>query len=259
MDADAERQPAPLRNISVTYVISLKFPKTKLFWRCLDITNGSGIILCDYWKHYFDTVSCLLLIKIALDGISQTNLSSAWCNLWPDCVVCPDSNAPEPAVVQDIVSLGKLEVSEEDITKLVEGHYSDLTTLDLMGLQQEVMEEEQVSLEEEEVPMGKHVTSVVLKEVCQLWRKLQNLVNQHHPHLDEAQNAVDNFDNVVMSPLRGMLERHQRQQTMDRFLNSLVMRKNLHDLVLPTCPSPPPLPKNDGIVSVGQVFPCFSC
>ncbi|CAH2322197.1 tigger transposable element-derived 1-like [Pelobates cultripes] len=86
------------------------------------------------------------IITIAWAGVSQTNLNSAWRNLWPDCVVKPASSAsapaPESTVLKEIVSLGRtmvLEVTEEDVYELVEEHDHDLTTEELVELQKEAM------------------------------------------------------------------------------------------------------------------------
>ncbi|XP_053262554.1 tigger transposable element-derived protein 1-like [Podarcis raffonei] len=73
-----------------------------------------------------------------LEEISQRNLNCAWRSLWPDCVAPSDSDAPESTVVQDIVALGRtmgLEVTEEDISELVEEHDHELTTQELVKLQ----------------------------------------------------------------------------------------------------------------------------
>ncbi|KAJ7345307.1 hypothetical protein JRQ81_001257 [Phrynocephalus forsythii] len=111
----------------------------EMFRRCLDMTDGSGSTLADYWKHQFDIVGCLQLIKTAREGVSQRNLNACWRNLWPDCVVSPGNSTQQSAVVE-IVSLGRtmgLEVSEEDVTELVEIGSIDLSTKGLLALQQE--------------------------------------------------------------------------------------------------------------------------
>ncbi|KAJ7329036.1 hypothetical protein JRQ81_015210 [Phrynocephalus forsythii] len=64
----------------------------ELFCWCFEMTDGTTLTLYEYWRDHFDIVSC--------------------------CVVTPDAFAlaPESAVVQEIVSLGRttrLEVTEE--------------------------------------------------------------------------------------------------------------------------------------------------
>ncbi|CAH2276002.1 Hypothetical predicted protein [Pelobates cultripes] len=188
------------------------------------MTDRSSLTLHEFWRDHFDIVSCLQIITIAWARVSQTNLNSAWRNLWPDCVVKPASSAsapaPESTVLEEIVSLGRtmgLEVTEEDVYKLVEEHDRDLTTEELVELQKEAVEE-QIAFEEEEEMSEEQLFSTKLKEACQMWVNLQTFVQQHHPDKALAQRLVSSFDTDIMSPFRGMLKRRQRQQTMERFL-----------------------------------------
>ncbi|CAH2248995.1 tigger transposable element-derived 1-like [Pelobates cultripes] len=146
------------------------------------------------------------IITIAWTGVSQTNLNSAWRNLWPYCVVKPASSAsvpaPESAVLEEIVSLGRtmdLEVTEEDVYELVEEHDRDLTTEELVELQKEAMEE-QIAFEEEEKMNEEQLSSTELKEACQMWVNLQTFVQQHHPDKALAQRLLSSFDTDIMSP-----------------------------------------------------------
>ncbi|CAH2223835.1 Hypothetical predicted protein [Pelobates cultripes] len=130
----------------------------KLFWRCFEMTERSSLTLHEFWSEHFDIVSCLQIITIAWAGVRQTNLNSAWRNLWPDCVVKPASSAsapaPESTVLEEIVSLGRtmgLEVNEEDVYELLEEPDHDLTTEELVELQKEAMEEQTAFEEEEEM------------------------------------------------------------------------------------------------------------
>ncbi|CAH2249687.1 Hypothetical predicted protein [Pelobates cultripes] len=135
------------------------------------MTDRSSLTLHEFWREHFDIVSCLQIITIAWAGVSQTNLNSAWRNLWPDCVVKPASSAsaPESTVLEEIVSLGRtmgLEVTEEDVYELVEEHDRDLTTEELVELQKEAMEEQ---TEGEEEMSEEQLSSTELKEACQMW------------------------------------------------------------------------------------------
>ncbi|CAH2253845.1 tigger transposable element-derived 1-like [Pelobates cultripes] len=128
--------------------------------------------------------------------------------------------APESTVLEEeIVSLGRtmgLEVNEEDVCELVEGHDRELTTEDLVELQKQAMEE-QISFEEEETSK-EQISSRELKETCQMWVNLQTFVQQHHPNKALARRLVNSFGTDIISPFQGMLKRHQRQQTIERFL-----------------------------------------
>ncbi|XP_053129291.1 tigger transposable element-derived protein 1-like [Hemicordylus capensis] len=189
----------------------------ELFRRCLDMMDGSGIILADYWKHHFDIVSCLQLIKIAWDSVSQRNLNSCWKNLWAACVASTESSTQEQAVVEEIVSLGQtmgLEVSTQDVEELAEGHNLELSTEDLLSLQEQEQQGVQPDTPEEQEEEPRQLPSSSYKRACELWGELQTFVNDLSEDQAAAQEAVEHFDNVVVAPWRAMLRKRQRQQTM---------------------------------------------
>ncbi|KAJ7341616.1 hypothetical protein JRQ81_005935 [Phrynocephalus forsythii] len=124
----------------------------------------------------------------------------------------------EPAVVEEIISLGRstgLEVSEEDVTELVEGHTLKRSTKELQQQEQQGLHHGTLEEQEEEGP--RQVPLSVLRRACELWGQLQTLVNEHHEQQAEAQELVDQFDTEVIAPWRAVLQKRQRQQTMDWF------------------------------------------
>ncbi|CAH2327822.1 tigger transposable element-derived 1-like [Pelobates cultripes] len=119
-------------------------------------------------------------------------------------------------VLDENVYLGRtmcLEVTEEDVYKLVEEHDRDLTTEELVELQKEAMEE-QTAFEEEEKMSEEQLSSTELKEACQMWVNLQTFVQQHHPDKALAHRPVSSFHTDIMSPFRGMLKRRQRKMEL---------------------------------------------
>nr|XP_020671309.1 tigger transposable element-derived protein 1-like [Pogona vitticeps] len=190
----------------------------EFFWQCFRMTEGTNLTLSEFWKEHFDIDGCLKMITRAWDSISQRNLNSAWRPLWPDCVATGVSApAPESTVMQDIVALGRnigLEVAEEDICELVEGHDQELTTQELVEMQGEAMEEE-----EEEDLEGKHMPTRKLKEILGQWQNVQTLAQRYDPNTAKTQWCSNLYDETVMSHFKGMLNRRQRQLTMDRFIS----------------------------------------
>nr|XP_034983735.1 tigger transposable element-derived protein 1-like [Zootoca vivipara] len=165
-----------------------KLYTNELFRRCFEVTDRTNLTLRDFWRKHFDIASCVKMITMAWDGISQRILNSTWRNLWPGCVARSDSDvsAPESTVLEDIVSLGRtmsLEVKEEDVCELVEDHDQELSIQELVKLQAEATQE-QTPLEEEEVPIEEQLSSTELKDICQ----------------------------------QGVLKRRLKQQTMERFI-----------------------------------------
>ncbi|XP_039632281.1 tigger transposable element-derived protein 1-like [Polypterus senegalus] len=198
-----------------------------LFQRCFEVTEGTNLTLREFWKNHFHIVSCLKIIDKAWEGITKRTLNSAWRKLWPDCIFGQDSEGfaheQEPPVVNEIVSLGKtmgLEVNEDDIQELVEEHDQELTTDELMDLhreqQQEVMED--ISSEEDEKKMEESLTSKEIREICKMWEKVQNFVENHHPNKAAAARAMNLFNDNAMSHFREILQRRQKQLSLDSFL-----------------------------------------
>ncbi|KAJ7332941.1 hypothetical protein JRQ81_015121 [Phrynocephalus forsythii] len=150
----------------------------ELFRCCFERTDGTTLTLHEYWRDHFDIVSCVQLIKIAWDGITQHNLNTAWRNLWPDCVAPWESPAPaqDSAVLQEIVSLRRnmgLEVDKEDVSKIVEGHGHEISTHDLISLQQESLKSPVVVVVEEEETSEEESSLKELREICDCWEKIQ--------------------------------------------------------------------------------------
>ncbi|GCC27658.1 hypothetical protein chiPu_0006084 [Chiloscyllium punctatum] len=100
-------------------------------------------------------------------------LQSAWKNLWLDCEPERDFEGFEEEtsvnVVNGIVTLGQnmgLEVNEDDVAELVEDHRQDLSTEDLVELQQEQVKVMQQEHSGEEVEEREDVSSDQIKDIC---------------------------------------------------------------------------------------------
>ncbi|KAJ7316118.1 hypothetical protein JRQ81_002280 [Phrynocephalus forsythii] len=79
-----------------------------------------------------------------------------------------------------------LELSEENVTKLVEGHNLEISTEDLVGLQQEEQHGSQHGTLEEQEEEPRQLPLAVLRMAWELWGDLQTLENEHHEHQAEA-------------------------------------------------------------------------
>ena len=101
--------------------------------------------------------------------------------------------------MQDIVDLGRnigLNVNEEDIAELVEGHDQELTTQELVDLQAEAREEPE---EEEEAERAQLSTSD-LKKFLDCWQYVQTIAQQYHEDTNLAMNLSNSYDERIVSP-----------------------------------------------------------
>ncbi|GCC22655.1 hypothetical protein chiPu_0001043 [Chiloscyllium punctatum] len=157
--------------------------------RCFQVTNDTDLTLGQYWKGHFNILHCISLIDKAWNEVFFHTLQSAWRKHWPDCVPEGDFEGFEEEtsvnVVKDVVTLGQnmgLEVDKGNVAELVEDHRQELSTEDLVELQQEqvkVMQQEHSGEEEEE---REDVSSVQIKDICSKWSEVQAFVERHHPN-----------------------------------------------------------------------------
>ena len=108
--------------------------------------------------------------------------------------------------------------NREDINELVEGHSIELTTEELLHLQQQQpdLAEEQKSSEKEDA--REDVSSAVVNDMCVKWGELQAFVEKYHPDTAVANRAINIFNDNVMSHFRKIVQKRKKQLTMDRFL-----------------------------------------
>ncbi|XP_036130983.1 tigger transposable element-derived protein 1-like [Molossus molossus] len=197
-----------------------------LFRKCFEVTNDTQLTLREFWKEHFNILNCVNLIDTAWSNVTHRTLYAAWRKLWPerDGEGLEAESAPvvdeDVAVVDDIVAIGKtmgLDIQQDDINELVEGHAAELTTEELMHLQQQQQKDmvEEISSEEEE--RVEDISSGLIHEMCAKWAEIANFVEQHHPDKVVANRAVNIFNDNVMSTFRKISERRKKQQTIEKF------------------------------------------
>ncbi|XP_028648887.1 tigger transposable element-derived protein 1-like [Erpetoichthys calabaricus] len=213
-----------------------------LFRKCFDITNDTNLTLKEFWKNHFNILNCVHLIDNAWNQVTYHTMNAGWRKLWPNCVPERDFEGFEPEIVDEIVSLGQnmgLEVDNNDVEELVEEHSNELTTEELQHLQaeQEKNLAEDMSSEGEEE--GKEeVPSSVIKEMCAKWGELQLFVEKSFPNSAVGSRSLNMFNDNVMSYYRKVLQKRQKQQTLDKFFSSTSKRQRTSSDVLMEGDSP---------------------
>ena len=112
--------------------------------------------------------------ELCWSQVSYRSVNSAWWKLWLGCVPERDfegfeTDAPA-ADVEEIICLGKsmgLEVDSEDVEELVQDHSTQLTSQELVYIQNEQQKnlaEEQSSKDEERTEES--IPSASIKEIC---------------------------------------------------------------------------------------------
>ncbi|XP_070606465.1 tigger transposable element-derived protein 1-like [Erythrolamprus reginae] len=204
-----------------------------LFKRYFEVTESTNLTLQEFWKDHYNIATCLSLIDLSWQGVSRRILNSAWKKLWPQAVsgrTFKGFEQPEPVILEDIVSLGKsmgLEVNEDDIDDLLEGHSQELTKEELKEVQQQqqksevlkAWEEKTAEEEEEETATGD------IKEMLSMWEKLRDFVEKRHPEKVATIRAGDLFNDTCLTHFRNILRGRSKQTSLDRFL----VKRPLHD------------------------------
>ncbi|XP_023213531.1 tigger transposable element-derived protein 1-like [Centruroides sculpturatus] len=205
-----------------------------LFTMCFQVTNDTNLTLRAFWKEHFNILHCINLIDKAWSESHRT-LQLAWRKLWPTCV--PERNFQEfeeessPDVVHEIVSIGKslrVEVDDEDVEELLKDHQNELTTEELVAMQEEQMKvlQEEHSSEEE---AREEITSAEIKKICKKWNDVQEFIEKHHPNKDVANRVVNLMNDTVLVHFRKILIKRVRQSTLDHFLVPYQKRPRLKE------------------------------
>ena len=209
-----------------------------LFQRCFEVTSDTQLTLRDFWRHHFNIYHCITIVDKAWNQVSYRTMNSAWRKLWPDCVterefegfesVASSSTAADVEegsqesrqLIDEIVNMGQnlgLEMDSDDVEELLEDHRVELTTEELLHLQEEQKKtlEEEMSSDDDEG--RKDAPTAVIKDMCAKWNELQNFVELYHPDKAGSSRAMYAFNDIVISHFRKVLKRRQKQVTLDKF------------------------------------------
>ena len=115
---------------------------------------------------------------MAWQGVTKRTLNSAWKKLWPKCVSNSDFSgfATEAPEVANMVSLGKsldLEVDDDNINELVDEDKEEMTTEELLLLQEHQYANAMEKIKEPEIE--ENVSEIFpisdIKEMFAMWQK----------------------------------------------------------------------------------------
>ena len=221
-----------------------------LFRRCFEVTNDTELTLRDFWKNHFNIVHCINIVDKAWAEVSYSTMNSAWRKLLPEFVTerdfagfdpgegtsstgtatatvtataaaaLSDDDDEDDTLVNDIVSLGHtlgLEVDNDDIQELIDEHTSQLTTEELLHLQNEQKKNLEEEHSEEEGAGREAAPTAELKEACSMWSKLQTFVTKYHPDNATTSRMNDMYNDNVMWHFRKILNSRKKQVSIERY------------------------------------------
>ncbi|XP_023235463.1 uncharacterized protein LOC111634854 [Centruroides sculpturatus] len=132
------------------------------------------------------------------------------------------------------MSIGKslrVEVDDADVEELLKDHQNELTTEELIAMQEEqmkVLQEEHSSEESEKA--REEITSAEIKEICRKWNDVQEFIEKHHPNKVVANRVINLMNDSVLVHFRKILIKRVRQSTLDHFLVPYQKRPRLEEI-----------------------------
>lgn len=174
-----------------------------------------------YWRSY-NIASCLFNIQQALKDMKSETIKSSWKKLWPNVVHDYPGFTPEEihhSAVEKAVRLahiirneGFVDMTEEDISALIDCHSDPLTDEDLLEMTKSASEEENEEEDEEETEK-RGLTLENLQQLCNMARAMQQFAQDIDDNMVRAVEFSNRVDGV-MSLYRGILmeKKKQRQQ-----------------------------------------------
>nr|XP_033794861.1 tigger transposable element-derived protein 1-like [Geotrypetes seraphini] len=196
--------------------------------------GGDNMTVRKFWKEKFDVLMAIRLIQKAWEEVSQRTLISAWKMLVPSWTQ-EEAVVDDTEVVKDIITVAQrleLEVEEEDVEELIEEHEEELTTEELQALlvqQQDNAQREVSSDDEEQQSNNKPIPTADIKNILVKWKTVQEFTNAHYPDSAEANRINDLYSDTLVRYFRQMLEKREKQTTLDRFFMKPSAKKQKMD------------------------------
>ena len=121
-----------------------------------------------------------------------------------------------------------LEVDEDDVADLIAEHADELTTEELVALEQEQREERSTEVVEEEEE-EEVLSTAEIKEMLQNWEKVRKILETHHPNKVNVGRSVNLVEENGINHFRNVLKLRQKQVKIDRFVVKLPKRVSSSD------------------------------
>nr|XP_033813649.1 tigger transposable element-derived protein 1-like [Geotrypetes seraphini] len=192
--------------------------------------GGDNMTVRKFWKEKFDVLMAIRLIQKAWEEVSQRTLISAWKMLVPSWTQ-EEAVVDDTEVVKDIITVAQrleLEVEEKDVEEIIEEHEEELTTEELQALlvqQQDNAQREASSDDEEQQSNNKPIPTADIKNILVKWKAVQEFTNAHYPDSAEANRINDLYSDTLVRYFRQMLEKREKQTTLDRFFHETIGQK----------------------------------
>jgi hypothetical protein len=189
-----------LQPIDQQVIANFKKLYTKeLFQKCLQMVSDTDLTLTEFWKEYYNILSCVGLIEKSWANVSLRTLRSVLKKVWPKIIKERDFEGfveeTEPAtdpVVDDTFTIAesiRLQVDSGDVEELVKEHSEELFTGErqqLLAEQQRMAAEELSEEEGEDQQSVLQISSSEIKEILKKWTELQIFVEKTNPDREKA-------------------------------------------------------------------------
>ncbi|KFD66378.1 hypothetical protein M514_21408 [Trichuris suis] len=185
-----------------------------------------------YWLE-FSISACLSVIQSALGEMKKETLNTCWKKLWPDCVHHHEGFSPDEvqhAAVNEAVTLAKLlgakgfdEISEEQVSTLIDAYSEPLTDADVAELTKSETEEDEEAEPEVDTEEEQGLTLKRLSQILGTARNLQAMIESWDPDMIRALKFSNGFD-ALLQPYKHLLhtlKKERRQLPITMFLTRM--------------------------------------
>ncbi|KFD64458.1 hypothetical protein M514_23305 [Trichuris suis] len=191
-----------------------------------------NFMLKGYWRE-FSISACLSVIQSALREMKKETLNTCWKKLWPDCVHDYEGFSPDEvqhAAVNEAVTLAKLlsakgfdEISEEQVSTLIDAYSEPLTDADLAELTKSETDEDEEAEPEVDTEEEQGLTLERLSQILGTARNLKAMIESWDPDMIRALKFSNSFD-ALLQPYKHLLhtlKKERRQLPITMFLTRM--------------------------------------
>lgn len=161
-----------------------------------------GNTLSEYWED-FNIYQAAQNIASSWSKITQTNMNKAWNNLYPRFVSNSNIEQNPEEVIDEIVEMGRnlqFDINKRDIIDLLKSRAEELTTNDLIQLQEQIKthtEKVEDIYEEISSPTSETLTLKTLNDVFTKVNELVDFVRKSDPDDERSSNVIENIHNSI--------------------------------------------------------------
>ncbi|GLV42304.1 hypothetical protein CBL_03041 [Carabus blaptoides fortunei] len=163
------------------------------------IDEDRNVTVKTFWKDY-NILAAVLNIGACWEEIKKSTMNRAWIKLCPQYVSENITDETQNEIVEEIIEMGhklELKMDSDDVNNLLESHAEELTTNDLIKLQEQIRAESIDETDSEETTIPKTLTLKTISEILTKVEDIIEVVENSDPDLERSLNVIQNLRNTT--------------------------------------------------------------